>query len=87
MEHSVKKRFLEQKRLRPNDLDCDLGRRISSELLQVISAVASVAFMGILTLAVAVAYLSTPSAQREQPKRWKLRVLAPQETVGMTRTR
>jgi hypothetical protein len=41
--------------------------------------------MGILILAVGVAYLSIPSAKREEPKGWKLRVLAPQETAKITR--
>ena len=85
MERSVKAKFLAQDRLEPNYLDCDLRRRKSSALLQVVSAVASVAFMGILVVSVAAAYLSIPSAKREQPKVWKLRVLVPQETARITR--
>jgi hypothetical protein len=85
MECSVKQKFLAQKRLRPNYLGRDLRRRKASDWLQLISAVASVAFMGIVTVAVGVAYLSTPSAKREDPNALKVRVSAEQETVRITR--
>jgi hypothetical protein len=83
MECSVKTRFLAQKRLKPTYQDYNLRRRKLSGWLQLVSAVASVAFMAILTLAVTVAYLSTP--KREELKASKLRVSAPQETARITR--
>jgi hypothetical protein len=55
MESSAKQRFLEQKRLTPT---YELERRRLSDLLPLISAVASVAFMGILLHSIVVAYLS-----------------------------
>lgn len=54
MERSAKQRFLGQKRLIPT---YELERRRLSDLLPLISAVASVAFMGILLHAIVVAYV------------------------------
>jgi hypothetical protein len=82
MERSTKQRFLEQERLIPN---YESGQRNSSDLLRLISAVASVAFMGLLMHAMVVAYLSKPSAKREGPRAGNLRVLGPQETATTTR--
>jgi hypothetical protein len=69
MEHSVKEKFLAQKRLKPNCLDSDLRRPKSSDLFRLISAVASVAFMGILMHAIAVMYLSKPAANAKSRRR------------------
>ena len=55
MESSAKQRFLEHKRLTPS-YELERGKLI--DLLPLISAVASVAFMGILLHAIVVAYLS-----------------------------
>jgi hypothetical protein len=55
MERSAKQRFLEQKRLQPR---YDAGANNPSDLPRLISAVASLAFMGILVHAIVVAYLS-----------------------------
>jgi hypothetical protein len=59
MDRSAKQRFLEQERLQPNYV---LERRKSSDLPRLISAIA---FMGVLTLAVAVTYLSRRNPKSE----------------------
>ena len=82
MERSARQRFLAQERLQPN---YELGGRNSGGLFRLISAVASVAFMGILVHAIIVAYLSNPSAKRDGPRAGNLRALGLQQTATTTR--